>query len=453
MTVEACVPSEIKPKRKSPRRALEFRARIKELALAGKTPIQTAKITGRTKQAVFLHLKNLVADRELRPDQTNYVKAGPIEERKWYKVAEANVKELPFYTKQGLVPSVRKMYYRHVELGNLEKCKSDYDRLCRVAAEQRKGIDSTYTKSTIYPRLSIDCFRDEKRIVLGNTNIDNSPSDPTPDEAPQDWEEYIEEEITAVKNHFRRLKNAPDNYDGECSPGDKGVNPGRCYNQPTYREIWCESATIQPDLDKWFGEDVYVAASGGFISTDYFSKNCKRLARIAATHDNIEKIVILYLRDFDKAGGDIAENLRKGFEYYCGILDIHPDDPDFIIDVEVEFIIIAITPDQIQKYNLIEDPEQKSKVQLEAFLTTEEKIEIFKQIIQDELDDCWDEDVYIENCPDEEYDYEANGEEEPEDVDIDDYPEDPQDGEEDLTIREIMEKRIAEAFKPGWENE
>ena len=87
---------------------------------------------------------------------------------------------------------------------------------------------------------------------------------------------------------------------------------------------------------------------------------------------------------------------------------------------------------------------------MEAFLTTEEKIEIFKQIIQDELDDCWDEDIYIENCPDEEYDYEASGEEEPEDVDIDDYPEDPQDGEEDLTIREIMEKRIAEAFKPGW---
>jgi hypothetical protein len=113
LTAEACVPSEIKPKRKSPRRALEFRARIKELALAGKTPIQTAKITGRTKQAVFLHLKNLVVDGELRPDQTNYVKAGPIEERKWYKVAEANVKELPLYTKQGLVPSVRKMYYRH----------------------------------------------------------------------------------------------------------------------------------------------------------------------------------------------------------------------------------------------------------------------------------------------------------------------------------------------------
>jgi hypothetical protein len=131
-------------------------------------------------------------------------------------------------------------------------------------------------------------------------------------------------------NRFRRLKNAPDNYDGECSPGDKGVDPGRCYNQPTYREIWCESATIQPDLDKWFGEDVYIAASGGFISTDYFSKNCKRLARTAATHDNIEKIVILYLRDFDKAGGEIAENLRRGFEYYCGLLDIQPDDPDFI---------------------------------------------------------------------------------------------------------------------------
>jgi hypothetical protein len=30
--------------------------------------------------------------------------------------------------------------------------------------------------------------------------------------------------------------------------------------------------------------------------------------------------------------------------------------------VEVEFRIIAITPDQIEKYNLIEDPEQKDKV-------------------------------------------------------------------------------------------
>jgi hypothetical protein len=50
-------------------------------------------------------------------------------------------------------------------------------------------------------------------------------------------------------------------------------------------------------------ENVYVAASGGFISTDYFSKNCKRLARTAATHDNIEKIVILYLRDLTKLAG------------------------------------------------------------------------------------------------------------------------------------------------------
>jgi hypothetical protein len=54
---------------------------------------------------------------------------------------------------------------------------------------------------------------------------------------------------------------------------------------------------------------------------------------------------------------------------------------------------------------------------LEAFLTTEEKIEIFKKIIQDELDDWWDEDIYIENCPDQEYDYESNGEEEP-DTDV-----------------------------------
>jgi hypothetical protein len=105
-----------KSKRKSPRRALEFRAEIKDLCLKGHTPVQIAKITGRTKQAVFVHLKNLVNDGELRQDQTNYTKAGPAEERKWYKIIERAIKEHKFFDEEGLFPSGRKMIYHLLEL-------------------------------------------------------------------------------------------------------------------------------------------------------------------------------------------------------------------------------------------------------------------------------------------------------------------------------------------------
>lgn len=77
-----------KPKRKSPRRDIELKAKIKELCLAGKSPIQIGNILGKTKEAIYPHIKNLIQDGELYSSQTSYVKAGPSEERKWYKIIE-----------------------------------------------------------------------------------------------------------------------------------------------------------------------------------------------------------------------------------------------------------------------------------------------------------------------------------------------------------------------------
>jgi hypothetical protein len=65
------------------------------------------------------------------------------------------------------------------------------------------------------------------------------------------------------------------------------------------------------------------------------------------------------------------------------------------------------------------------------------------------IDDCWDENIYNENYPPEEYDYEAQGEEEPEDID----PDNEFYGDTDLIIREKMIRIATEAFKEGWEEE
>jgi len=77
------------------------------------------------------------------------------------------------------------MYYRLIELGVLTKSEGNYDKFTRRSAEARRGVDSTYTKPTKLPRLPIDCFRDEKRKTIGETEM-SEPSDPTPDEPADD---------------------------------------------------------------------------------------------------------------------------------------------------------------------------------------------------------------------------------------------------------------------------
>ena len=67
----------------------------------------------------------------------------------------------------------------------------------------------------------------------------------------------------------------------------------------------------------------------------------------------------------------------------------------------------------------------------------------------DAIDDCWDEDIYNENCPDKEYDYEANGEEKPGDID----PDNELYEDTGLTYREKMIEMATESFRPGWEQD
>ena len=102
---------------------------------------------------VYAHLKNLIVEGNTG---ITYNQAGPIEERKWYKIIERTNDELPFYERQGLVPTARKMGYRLVELGVMSK--KDLDRYYKVSAEARRGVDSTYTKPMYPPKTSYRLF-------------------------------------------------------------------------------------------------------------------------------------------------------------------------------------------------------------------------------------------------------------------------------------------------------
>lgn len=93
---------------------------------SGKTAIQITEILGTSKTIVYRHIKNLLQSGKVDGNKIKYTQAKPLEEQKWYRVIERTGEELPFYQRQGLVPTARKMYYRLIELGDLKKTNSNY---------------------------------------------------------------------------------------------------------------------------------------------------------------------------------------------------------------------------------------------------------------------------------------------------------------------------------------
>jgi DNA-binding MarR family transcriptional regulator len=100
------------------KKTLEERAKIIELCRAGKTMREIQDIIGLSQTSTYRHIKKLVQSGQLAEHEVPYHKT---EEGKWYKVIERTAQGLPFYERQQIVPTARKMYYRLIELRVLTK--------------------------------------------------------------------------------------------------------------------------------------------------------------------------------------------------------------------------------------------------------------------------------------------------------------------------------------------
>lgn len=373
----------------------------------------------------------------------------------WHHVAQHIIDEdIAFLKSINAIPTPKRhLYYRHIELGLYKKSNSNYQTLCSVTAEQTRGCDSTYTRKTRYPRIKNDnVFIDETKSPLGldEYDVDEGPIEPTAAVPPQDH-------IEVAKDAIQRCKDEIMGYNGECTPGEEGSDPGIWFGQPKYKEIWTEHTNSQQVLREaakgWNPYDkrksVTVIALGGLGSNPDISKNARRLRAHNGNHPD-QKIIIDYYGDFDSTGDFIARRLERILRWY-GVQNF-------------EVKRIAVTAEQIRTHDLIEDPEyspgknkdtrfsqfkqnypdlvtkygEKFGVQLEAMVTTETRWKVFCKLVQKSILDDWDEDVWLNNRPNEEYDYEANGEEEPENIDPND-------------VRPEMIRIVTEAFQPGWE--
>ena len=242
--------------------------------------------------------------------------------------------ELELYHQQGYKPVLRSIFYRLYTKGLIPNTRSSYSSLDRATVQARKDH-----------RLPVDCFTDNSRKVIEDFNeIYYSPS------------EYIDGYLTPLKNISENYLNLIPIW----------------HNQPEYVEVWIEKDAMVSSLASILkGKDVRILAHKGFTSLTFLSKCVKRL------DNNIQKgknTHILYYGDFDPSGEYMVDDLRSRMQELGLPLE------------KIDFQKIAVTPEQIEKYNLPFDPDQTTTEKMNRDSRTNGFIEKYGKLYAVELD-------------------------------------------------------------------
>jgi hypothetical protein len=208
--------------------------------------------------------------------------------------------------------TLRQLFYRLVSAGIIPNTEIAYNTLGKQTVVARKRGEIPY-----------EAFEDRSRDFIGGQL-------PFTSDTPESIFESAKDSFENAEDTFR------DSYEDYDLP--------LWYGQPKYVEVWLEKealANVLSDVTKWKG--VLLAPCKGYPSLSFVYEASKRFNYIKKVAPEKE-FLILYFGDYDMRGLDIERNINQTFE------------EDFGIDVTVERI--ALTREQIEKYNL---PPQPSK--------------------------------------------------------------------------------------------
>lgn len=172
----------------------------------------------------------------------------------------------------------------------------------------------------------------------------------------------------------------------------------RWENQPVYLEVWVEKealSTIVSDVCDQLCVTSF--ACRGYPSVTSLKNAAERFEK--AQERGHDELIIKYLGDFDPTGQDIPRNIREELQ---GTFDI---------DVKLERI--ALNKEQIDNFQLPPEPAKKTDARYEQFKENHGDIavevdalppESFKQIIIDEVNKEFDQDIYQQTLQEEQKD-------------------------------------------------
>ena len=244
----------------------------------------------------------------------------------WNQIVEEEIpKALEFFQSEGVKPTLRTLFYRLVSLGLIPNTRSAYKQLSRKLVQARKkGL------------FAWDFLEDKVRYTIDK----------------YDATYRSEEDLTQCKERCEyRLENIDIKRLIENEFGWLTVSDwiGFWAKQPVTVELWIEKDALAATFDSWLSDlEITIRVNRGYSSWTFIYENVQALKRKLEDHD---KIVILYAGDLDPSGVDIERFLREALDYFG------------ITQEQVIFKRVAITEDQVDKYNLPPRPEDIQTLQ------------------------------------------------------------------------------------------
>jgi hypothetical protein len=224
----------------------------------------------------------------------------------WDNIIEIIKSELIRYHNQGYKPTLRSIFYLLYSKKSISNTNSTYKSLVRATVKARQD-----------GRLPIDCFADNSRNGVGNFN------------------EIFVDPIDYIGRTLSVIKNIPEAYQNFIP---------RWHKQLEYVEVWSEKDAMSDIFQSILkGKDVRIIPHKGFTSLTFLYECVKRLKQQKNKGKNIH---VLYYGDFDPSGDYMVNDLLKRMKR----LGLTP--------YEIDFQTIAVTQQQIKKYNLPFNPDK-----------------------------------------------------------------------------------------------
>ena len=189
--------------------------------------------------------------------------------------------------------TLRQVYYRLVAAGLIANTRSNYNQLSSQLVTARESGDI-----------------DDSRIVDRTRRIEDVSFD-----SPQSFIEICQS--TLKQRYVRRFWDS----------------------QPVYCEVWIEKdALSQVIAEAVYPFNTIVAPSRGYSSYSYLREASDRISQYCNAG---KAAVVLHFADHDPSGIDMSRDLQDRLDRYCGGVDVRR---------------IALTYDQVRRYDLIPNP-------------------------------------------------------------------------------------------------
>jgi hypothetical protein len=191
-------------------------------------------------------------------------------------VKEQVIPALQWFKEQGIIPTLRTLFYRLVSLEVIPNTKNSYSRLSRVLVRERKECNIAW-----------DAIADEGRIVVCN------------------FEDRYERPERYIQRGIDHIKEASSWY-----------KVPRWYGQKHYVEVWIEKQALANTFESFLEDrDIRIVVNKGYASWSFLYENTNRLLKIHREYP-YKHFHILYFGDFDPSGEYMDRHMNEGLYHF-----------------------------------------------------------------------------------------------------------------------------------------